>query len=199
MSPITNYFGTVKPFFSDKGPTRQKITIIENDKIIVNNKEISEIFDKFFFSIVAKLNILRYEDLSVNSANSEDPLENLVIKYKNHPSIRAILDKFPNTSFSLKAIYKKDIEKDILNLSVAKASQDSDIPTKIIKKNSDIFSDILFKEFNKSLEICKYPFCMKMANVTPVYKKGNSSYKDNYRPVSVLPNLSKIFERFLSK
>ena len=99
----------------------------------------------------------------------------------------------------MKAIYKKDIEKDILNLSVAKASQDSDIPTKIIKKNSDIFSDILFKEFNKSLEICKYPFCMKMANVTPVYKKGNSSYKDNYRPVSVLPNLSKIFERFLSK
>ena len=82
--------------------------------------------------------------MSVNSANSEDPLENLVIKYKNHPSIRAILGKFPNTSFSLKAIYKKDIEKEILNLSVAKASQDSDITTKIIKKNSDIFSDILF-------------------------------------------------------
>ena len=44
-----------------------------------------------------------------------------------------------------------------------------------------------------------HPFCLKMANVTPVYKKGNSSDKDNYRPVSVLPNLSKIFERFLSK
>ena len=99
----------------------------------------------------------------------------------------------------MKAIYKKDIEKEILNLSVAKASQDSDIPTKMIKKNSDIFSDIFFKEFNKLLEICKYPFCLKMANVTPVYKKGNSSDKDNYRPVSVLPNLSKIFERFLSK
>ena len=137
--------------------------------------------------------------MSVNSANSEDPLENLVIKYKNHPSIRAILDKFPNTSFSLKTIYKKDIEKEILNLSVAKASQDSDIPTKIFKKNSDIFSYILFKEFNKSLEICKYPFCLKMANVTPVYKKWNSSDKDNYRPVRTLPNLSKIFERCLSK
>ena len=38
-----------------------------------------------------------------------------------------------------------------------------------------------------------------MANVTPVYKKGNRSNKDNYRPVSILPNLSKFFERCLCK
>ena len=70
-------------------------------------------------------------------------------------------------------VSKKDIEKKFLNLNVTKTSQDSDIPTKIIKKNSDFF-DILFKEFNKSLEICKFPSCLKMANnVTPVYKKGN--------------------------
>ena len=72
-----------------------------------------------------------------------------------------------------KTISKKDIEKELLNLNVAKASQDSDIPTKIIKKNSDIFSDILFKEFNKSLEICEFPSCLKMANVTLIYTKGN--------------------------
>ena len=93
--------------------------------------------------------------MKLNSVNSKDPLENLVTKYKNYPSIRAILDKSPNTSFSLKTVSKRDIEKDILNLNVAKASQDSDIPTKIIKKNLDIFSDIRFKASNKSLEICK--------------------------------------------
>ena len=165
--------------------------------------EISEIFNNFFSSIVAKLNIAKYEDLSVNSIKSEDPLQNLVTKYKNHPSIRSVLHKSPNTSFSLKAISntsfslktfsKKDIEKEILNLNVAKPSQDTDIPTKIIKKNPDIFSDILFKEFNKSLEICKFPSSLKMANVTPVYKKGNRSDKCNYRPVNILPNLSKKF------
>ena len=85
--------------------------------------------------------------MSVNSVNSEDPLENLVTKYKNHPSTRTILDKSPNTSFSLKIVSKKDIKKEILNLNAVKASQDSDIPTKIIEKNSDIFSEILFKEF----------------------------------------------------
>ena len=123
-------------------------------------------------SIVAKLNIPKYEDLSVNSANSEDPLEDLITKYKDHPSIGAILDKSPNTLFLLKTISKKDMEKEILNLNVTKASQNSDIPTKIILKNSDIFSDILFKEFNKSLETCKFPSCLKMAYVTLPTKKG---------------------------
>ena len=86
------------------------------------------------------------------------------------------------------------MEKENLNLNVAKASQDLHIPTKIIKKNSDTFSDILFKEFNKLPEICKFPFCLKMANFIPVYKKENRSDKDNYRPVSILPNLSKILK-----
>ena len=82
------------------------------------------------------MNIPKYDDLSVNSINSEDPLENLVTKYKIHPSIRAILDKSPNTSFLLKTVSKNDIKKEIINLNVAKASQDSDIPTKIITKIS---------------------------------------------------------------
>ena len=40
---------------------------------------------------------------------------------------------------------------------------------------------------------------MKLANVTPVYKKGNRSEKGNYRPVSILPNISKVFERCIYK
>ena len=103
---------------------RQKITLIENDETIGNNKEISGILNNFFSSIVAMLNILKNEDLSVNSITSEDPLENLVTRYENHPDIRAILSKSPNTSFSLKTVSKKHIEKEILNLNVAKASQD---------------------------------------------------------------------------
>ena len=116
------------------------------------------------------MNIPKYEDLSVNSVNSEDPLENLVAKYKNHPSIRAILDESPDTSFSLKTVSKKDIEKEILNLNIAKASQDSDIPTKIIKKNSDVFSDISFNEFNKSLEICNFPLLLSTKKGTDLTK-----------------------------
>ena len=82
ISPIAIFFGTVKLSFSDKGSIKQKITLIKIDKIIGNNTEISEIFNNFFPNIVVQLYILKYEDLSVNSFNSEDPLQNLVTKYK---------------------------------------------------------------------------------------------------------------------
>ena len=58
------------------------MTHIEKNEILGNNKEISEIFNNFFSSIVPKLYIPKYEDLSANSVNSEDPLEYLVIKCK---------------------------------------------------------------------------------------------------------------------
>ena len=38
---------------------------------------------------------------------------------------------------------------------------------------------------------------MKLANATPVHKKGNRSEKGNYRPISILPNLLKVFERYI--
>ena len=50
---------------------------------------------------------------------------------------------------------------------------------------------------NRSLETSAFPPSMKLANVTPVNKKGNRSEKDNYRPVGILPNLSKVFERYI--
>ena len=54
----------------------------------------------------------------------------------------------------------------------------------------------LYSKFNRSLETTSiFPPSMKLANARPVHKKGNRSEEDNYRPVSILPNLSKIFER----
>ena len=82
-----------------------------------------------------------------------------------------------------------------MNLYSLKTCQDSDIPIKVIKSNSDIFTDALYSEFNRSLEISVFRPSMILANVTPVLKKDNRSEKDNYRPVSILPNLSKVFER----
>ena len=48
-----------------------------------------------------------------------------------------------NKQFSLEYKPKSDVESEILNLDVSKASQDSDIPTKIIKMNADIFAEVL--------------------------------------------------------
>ena len=53
--------------------------------------------------------------------------------------------------FSFSHVDKEQILKEIVNLYSTKASQDTDIPTKIIKDNADIFSDFLLSGFNNSI------------------------------------------------
>ena len=48
--------------------------------------------------------------------------------------------------------------------------------------------------FNYILDIGKIPKLWKKGEITPVYKKDSSLSKDNYRPLTVLPSLSKVFE-----
>ena len=82
-------------------------------------------------------------------------------------------------------------------LNVSKTIQESDIPVKIIKANENFFAEAVCFYFNKALENGKFPNCLKLANITPVFKKGARTSKNNYRPVSILPVFSKIFERLL--
>ena len=75
-------------------------------------------------------------------------------------------------------------------------SQQSDIPTEIVKMYLNVYSKILHSEINKEVELPKFPSCMKMADVTPLlYKEWSLSVKDNCCPVSILSSLSKLFER----
>ena len=101
--------------------------------------------------------------------------------------------------FSFQEITKSEINQEVLNLDISQACQESDLPTKIIKANSDIFTEVIHKELNRSLEAGCFPCNVKLANVTPVYKKDTGSEKGNYRPTSILPNISKVFERCIYK
>ena len=84
-------------------------------------------------------------------------------------------------------------------MDCSKASQDSDIPTKIIKDNIYIFVPVLLTEFNESLKLNRFPHSMKSANITPLFKKNDRTNKFNNRPVCILPNISKVFERCIYK
>ena len=104
-----------------------------------------------------------------------------------------------NVSFRFQEIQAIEIEKELKNLDCSKASQDSDIPTKIIKDNIDIFVPVLLTEFNESLKLNRFPHSMKSANITPLFKKNDRTNKFNNRPVCILPNISKVFERCIYK
>ena len=103
--------------------------------------------------------------------------------------------KRKHATFSLSKEAKEEIFRDILKLDVSKTCQDTDIPSKIIKENADIFASFLHSSFNTSVTNSEFPSVLKQTNITPVFKKGERYSKDNYRPVSILPNVSKIFGR----
>ena len=130
--------------------------------------------------------------------NIQEPVLKAIVKYRNHPSILTIGEVCKkNPQFSFRCVDKDEILKETLNLDVSKACQDLDIPSRTIKENPDVFSDILHSSFNDSIYQAEFPSILKLANITPVFKKGGRNSKENYRPISILSNISKIFERCL--
>ena len=68
------------------------------------------------------------------------------------------------------------------------------IPSHAMKDNIDIFSLKLSNDFNHSIEDGYFPSNLKNADVTPIHKKVDRTDKSTYRPVSILPAMSKIMD-----
>ena len=117
---------------------------------------------------------------------------NAINKFRNHPSKKK---KKNDQSFSFGPVTYDDVLKKVKTLDTAKASQQSDIPTKILKQNSDYFAEYFYENINQYILKSIFPSDLKLADVTPVYKKKSKNSKDNYRPVSILSNVFKICER----
>ena len=67
----------------------------------------------------------------------------------------------------------------------------------MLKVIVQFIAPILSEIFNSIIKEAVYPDCLKVANVTPIIKSGNKQDASNYRPISVLSSVNKIFERLL--
>ena len=72
----------------------------------------------------------------------------------------------------------------------------SEIRIQILKESEFTF-EALINCINKSIETGYFPDSLKEANITPIFKKDDPLDKSNYRPVSILPLISKLFERLI--
>ena len=99
--------------------------------------------------------------------------------------------------FTFGGTSSSEVIKLIKTLNVEKASQESDIPTKIVRLNDEIFGNFICKNFNYCLKKDEFPCVLKHADVAPVHKTEIKSDKANYRPVSILRDLSRIYEKLM--
>ena len=97
------------------------------------------------------------------------------------------------------SVTPKMVRKVVMNLDLSKASGLDCIPVVVLKNCEPELSYLLAELFNKCLKESCFPDCWKVSSVVPVFKNvGERSTVKNYRPVSLLSVLSKVFEKLVN-
>ena len=148
---------------------------LDGNKILRENVDIADCFNKFFANIGPDL------------ANS--------IKGPMGQSYKDYLKKKIESNFVFDTVDNTYVLKLIQNLKSKPSFGHDGLSSIMLKEVSSSISPILTCIINQSLCTGIFPESLKIAKIIPVYKKENPHITDNYRPVSLLPILSKIFEK----
>ena len=97
--------------------------------------------------------------------------------------------------FQFKPISSDLVSKEIHKMNSKKATGFDGISVKMLKLCCPVICESLAFLINESFNTCTFPDTLKIAQVVPVHKKNSTLAKGNYRPVSLLPVVSKVFER----
>ena len=97
------------------------------------------------------------------------------------------------SEFSFNLVSTESLKRIINNLNIKKVSS-GEIPTYLFRK-CDFVLDTVTACVNEALKKGTFPYSLECANFGPIYKKEDPFYKRNYRPMSILPLLSKVYEQ----
>lgn len=178
-----DFWPTIKPFLSQKSTVKSDSNIIlkEDDVLISDQKVVCEKMNDFYINIA--------KNIGIDSSTSVND---------DHPSIKQIKANVKAQSFEFKPVTEKQVSTCIKKLNIKKATGVDTIPPKIVKAASPSLCLPICNIANTMQSKGVFPSQLKKAQVTPIYKKDDPFTQKNYRPVSILPTLSKIYERLLS-
>ena len=157
------------------------------------DSDISETFNKYFVNITKVLGIFDWGDGSFDHLN----IFQRISTFDNHPSIQLIKNKYQNTfKFKYKPVTTEQIITFIDEIDCNKSSS-GEIPAKIIKMVKEEVSEPITNCINDSIISDIFPGELKLADIVPTFKKEDKNDKANYRPISLLPLISKLYEKVL--
>ena len=195
------FWSTVNPLFSNRGGIKNNIVLVNGDKIISDDAEVAQTFNDFFKNCVNSLNITENRSLITETNETLDRVDESIKRFENHPSIRTIKENVEiHQRFSFSEVTTDDIQLEIKHLNSKKASTFMNIPTKQLKQAIDIICEPLMRIWNEEIVGNKiFSRKLKLADISPIFKRLERILVGNYRPVSILPAVSNIFERIMQK
>ena len=158
-----------------KNMTKDISEIQIGNKSITSTPELAEIFNKHFIEIGPKL-------------ASEIPISNIKPESYLTPTVKSFTLQSPNVDMVCKLLR---------GINEKKATGLDKIPCKLLKLAADVLAPSLTDIFKCAIDTGIFPDEWKLARVTPIFKKGAKSELNNYRPISVIPIVAKIFERVI--
>ena len=148
-----------------------------NQQLITDRRSICSLYNTYFTDVANKLNSDKYH-------NAPPPPEDF----------RQFLGTRSSNSILLYQIEPDEIVKIITSFNNNKSS---DLSVRAIKHVRHLIAPVLTSIFNKCMFSGVFPSELKIAKVIPLFKSGKRQLLSNYRPISILPLFSKIFERLI--
>ena len=124
---------------------------------------------------------------------------NATLTTSNKLHYKNFLGKRQTTSIMLKPTDEYEIAGNIASLDIHKSSGYIDIPVTLIKESKFLIARYLANVFNECMVSGFYPDIFKIAKVIPLHKGGSTLDLCNYRPISILSPINKIFETIIHK
>ena len=121
------------------------------------------------------------------------------IKAPSNVTYKTFLTRTITSEFNFTEINASVVQKLITAMAAKSSSGHDNISSKLLKHLAPIISPIISTIINQSLFTGIFPKSLKLAKVLPLYKKEDPHLFGNYRPISLLPTISKLFEKVVYK
>ena len=176
---MKNSWKTINELLNKRSKSSNIDCLKESGSETVHKKEISNAMNSFFCSVGKDL------------ADKIDPAPNPLLSgdYENNKN---------KAKFHFKTIEVKDIRGAFAKVKTAKSFGTDNISSYFLKLALPIIENSLAFLFNTSIETSRFPDSWKVARITPIFKDGEKTDKSNYRPISVLPVISRLFEKLVT-
>ena len=165
-----------------KNNTKNKAMFLVDGSVIKDHRIIANKFNEYFVSVASNMN------------NSFNDVFHDGIPITDIPDFDVYINNFIKDSIYMNDCSENEIAEIICDLN---GNKSSDIPLKVLKSCSKIIAPYLCKFYNYFMENGTFPQILKLGQITPIFKKGNTQLMENYRPVSTLPCFGKIFEKLI--